>query len=573
VAYVQDVSLLAPAVELQAAYDLQASCELPASYEVVAPRGQALLSYTPAPLAVQVQSHQTLVAPVIMSVPAVSRRRLTQVETNPAPLLDEAELRPWLEAARDFELNTDFDLQNRLYGLNGHIVGLEELMATMKEESGGKRTIQALADKLMLHRLLDNLGVPQLPNVFTVDHIERANVKEVDDFVNTYLVGDDAIECVLKPTHLSNASGVLSLSKVPPDEHEQAVTFVAQHMQEYMGRKAGDHESIAMRSLIPGFVVQPKYKSVVGFDTPLELRIVVLWGKARLAVWWWGRSDSPGENPNRNAWLVRRPRRPGEISRDDHWQVIHNHVGHNPGFDKALELFERHISTMAITAEAVATAFGAPFLRIDFFVGNPRWGIRLNEVAYGCGCDYRNITDDGIIFNDAQAVSQIILEGMQVCQKCFPPEYFLSRLGMFGGSYAQSSISNLKSSLRPPLPAGALDEESELQSSRNCWDCRVPDHLCKTSRDFQDESSMALQQDQLGQVPSAGCYLSSASLEIKRSQLQGKPKRCQYMASPRVNQMHIRRPSMLRTHLLSTGLGACMYPPAIQAHRQPYPYL
>ena len=49
---------------------------------------------------------------------------------------------------------------------------------------------------------------------------------QVDDFVNTYLVGDDAIECVLKPTHLSNASGVLSLSKVPPDEHEQVPCMI-----------------------------------------------------------------------------------------------------------------------------------------------------------------------------------------------------------------------------------------------------------------------------------------------------------------------------------------------------------
>lgn len=128
-----------------------------------------------------------------------------------------------------------------------------------------------------------------------------------------------------------------------------------------------------------------------------------------------------------------------------------------------------------------------------FFVGSTKWGIRLNEVAYGCGCDYRNIAIDGAVYNDAQAVAQILSEGMQVCQKCYPPEYFLSRLGMFGPSYAQASISRLKNSLRPPLPKGALDQEAEALSTRNCLDCSVPDHLCKTLQSPCNETRVPMQ--------------------------------------------------------------------------------
>jgi len=447
-----------------------------------------------------------------------------------------------------------------------------------------------------------------------VEVLEQANLKEVDEFVNTYLVGQDAVDCVLKPTHLSNANGVLSLSAVPPHEHEQAVSFVTQHMQEYMCRKAGVHESMAMRSLHPGFIGQPKYKSVVGFETPLELRVIVLWGKARLAVWWWGRSDSPGEQPNRNAWLVRRPRVVGEISNDDDWQVIHNHLGHNPGFDKALELFERHISAMAVTAEAVAGAFGAPFLRIDFFVGNPRWGIRLNEVAYGCGCDYRNITEDGIVYNDAQAVAQIIAEGMRVSRQSYPPEHFLAKLGMFGPTYGQSSISKLKKSLRPPLPAGALDEDSELLSSRDCWDCRVPDHLCKTMRDTRDDGRVAYQCHRATSGTNAGRsspivgsgraaspnvrsmaravspnvrHLGSASCQAPSPNLRGCHRalspnlgHCRRPASPEPEFGHYRRtssPSLGRCRLVSSmrgpgqpqNVGAVVYP-VIHAARHAY---
>merc|ERR1719253_769612 len=439
----------------------------------------------------------------------------------------------------------------------------------------------------MLHRLLENLGVPQLPNVFTVDRLEQANLKEVDEFVNTYLVGPDAIECVLKPTHLSNANGVLSLSEVPPHEHEQAVNFITQHMQDYMCRKAGANESIAMRSLQPGFVGQPKYKSVVAFDTPLELRVIVLWGKARLAVWWWGRSDSPGEHPNRNAWLVRRPRRVGEISDNDDWKAIHNHIGHNPGFDKALELFERHMSAMALTSEVVATAFGAPFLRIDFFVGSPRWGIRLNEVAYGCGCDYRNLGDDGRIVSDSQAVSQIIVEGMRGCQKCYPPEYFLSRLGMFGPTYGQSSISKLKSSLRPTLPAATLCDESEHQRTCNCWDCSMSDNLCKTMKDeawmtirpslksFSPPPQVcgfrALSPNMRHSLPRdrmLQCH-SSGPADISRCGRSATPLQCHSSGPADISRCgrSVTPQAALRQHR-SCSAGRCIYPSAVQASRQ-----
>merc|ERR1712190_529355 len=105
--------------------------------------------------------------------------------------------------------------------------------------------------------------------------------------------------------------------------------------------------------------------------------------------------------------------------------------------------FRSSISVIANIAESVATAFGAPFLRTDFFVGCPKWGVRLNEVAYGCGCDYRNLAADftGRIVDDAPSVAHILQEGMSQCRRRRPAEHFLSKLGVRGPSYANSVVS------------------------------------------------------------------------------------------------------------------------------------
>merc|ERR1719183_269449 len=179
----------------------------------------------------------------------------------------------------------------------------------------------------MLHRILENLGVPQLPVLLAVEG--KVGRRAVKKFVHEHLLAaskDAHEDVVLKPTHHSNATGVLLLSQPDPSEVSQCIDYLVQHVDHFMAQKAGEHESAALRSLKPGFIAQPKYQSVVGFKTPLELRVVVLWGKARVSIWWWGREMSSGVNPGRNTWLVRRQARPGELSEDDEWEAVHQHT-------------------------------------------------------------------------------------------------------------------------------------------------------------------------------------------------------------------------------------------------------
>jgi len=140
--------------------------------------------------------------------------------------------------------------------------------------------------------------------------------------------------------------------------------------------------------------------------------------------------------------VVRQPAYEGELSDEDAWEVVHLNPNPDAAFEAVLEQFEKNIVIIAKMAEVVAHAVGAPFLRSDFFLGSPQWGVRLNEVAYGSGIDYYNIADDGTdrIVNDATMIARIIQEGMASCQKRTKAAHFLSTLGVQGPNYASMYV-------------------------------------------------------------------------------------------------------------------------------------
>eukprot|EP00435_Cladocopium_sp_Y103_P028047 s3419_g7.t1 len=380
------------------------------------------------------------VAPVA-AVPraAVAAPRLARPSVVLAPPLPKEEMNAWLAAARNFEMNTDFDVAPLLADRRRSI---QEVVDVMKVNSGGKGTIQALGDKIVLSKLLENLGIPQMPVLFST--YSKVEQQEVDSLVSSWKNEED-FDVVIKPTHLSSAAGAIFMCKSKWEKDGWNAQKLKEHMETYLQKKASESESEALKSLVPGFVVQPRYRSSVGFNFPLELRVVTLWGKARVGIWWWGRHTDP--KGRRSTWFVRKPARGGELSEDDDWEVIHEHRGGNRGFEVSLKLFKEAMPVMCTAAEAIATAVGAPFLRSDFFVGDSRWGVRLNEVAYGSGVDYRrrkekNSTSkqtkggswQGGLVDDGPAIAEILQEGFKVCQRQ-PPADFLRTLGAKNAIY------------------------------------------------------------------------------------------------------------------------------------------
>lgn len=359
-------------------------------------------------------------------------------------------------------MNTDFDLGSALSA--DKKLGIKELLNVMKAQSGGKGTIQALGDKIVLSKLLNNLSIPQMPLLYSA-HGKIINA-DVDKLVSDMEAsGDsDAYEIVVKPTHLSSGQGALVLSKSRWDKDGYTAAKLVKHMEHYLGQKAADCESEALKSLVPGFIVQPRYRSTVAFGFPLEMRIVTLWGKARMGIWWWGRKNE--KKGRRTTWLVRCPKTTGKLGPDDTWEVLHEHAGDNRGFEVALDLFKDAMSAMSQCAEEIAVAVGAPFLRSDFFVGNAKWGVRLNEVAYGSGVDYKrhrpgtgkransSARDEHV--DDGPAIAQLLQDGFSHCQR-MPPSHFLGSLGAKNADYEAPA------SPQAPSPEKQLEPHMQVE--------------------------------------------------------------------------------------------------------------
>merc|ERR1712023_246753 len=113
----------------------------------------------------------------------------------------------------------------------------------MKSESVRKSTIQAIGDKIILSRLLDNMKVPQMPLLFSTRcKATLPKVQElVDEMFKAEESGDtDAFDIVVKPTHLSNAAGALIFSKEKWIEKKYSAGKLLEHMEKYLAERAAD---------------------------------------------------------------------------------------------------------------------------------------------------------------------------------------------------------------------------------------------------------------------------------------------------------------------------------------------
>jgi len=359
----------------------------------------------------------------------------------------------------------------------------------MKKDSANRWTIQTMADKLLLNGLLENLGLPHMPMIFASRSLAKLR-ERLEVLVDKLIIATakkQPYDIIVKPTHLSSAQGVMSFNKVHAPHREDTIRQLEKHMRKYIETSANVQESAALQSLKPGFIGQPKYKSVVGFKAPLELKVCALWGKARAGVWWWGtRMAGPAQVPHRNVWIVRDPIVQGELNDNDGWEVLHNHPGGNVGWEQAVKLFKRHMPEMAALTETLATALGTPFLRADFFVGSAKWGVRLNEVAYGCGLEYRNLLREGTlmrIIDDKPAMSEILRQGMALCHRRMPPEHFLRMLGVQGTTYEDTAVVPLSA------PLTTFSSSLNMQPDHELQEYAAEENLCRSMKELPPHES------------------------------------------------------------------------------------
>merc|ERR1719324_1645087 len=96
------------------------------------------------------------------------------------------------------------------------------LMQVMKKESDGKWTIQAMADKLLLNGILENLGLPHMPMIFANRSLAKLR-ERLEVLVDKLIIATakkQPYDIIVKPTHLSSAQGVMSFNKVHAPHRE-----------------------------------------------------------------------------------------------------------------------------------------------------------------------------------------------------------------------------------------------------------------------------------------------------------------------------------------------------------------
>jgi len=198
----------------------------------------------------------------------------------------------------------------------------------------------------------------------------------------------------------------------------------------------------------------------------------------------------------------------------------------NRGFEMALRLFRKAMPAMSAAAEGIATAVGAPFLRSDFFVGNSKWGVRLNEVAYGSGVDYRQrAAGRAGLIDDGPTIAQILQEGLSLCQHR-PPVHFLSRLGATDAPYeAPEAREDGQGGRETPEPGMSVAAVSEDQR-----ETRIPEAICEM---MEEESSCPT-------LSGASCETSIHMEATRKAQATAAAQQANFRPPARIT------PSMLR---------------------------
>merc|ERR1712107_374892 len=113
------------------------------------------------------------------------------------------------------------------------------------------------------------------------------------------------------------------------------------------------------------------------------------------------------------------------------------------------------------------------------------WGVRLNEIAYGSGTDYRQQPKGfPTLVDDGPTIAWILQEGFKRCRHRYYADYFLSKLGAFGHRYETLKVARLPdwSAIGPQkqeLPEEALLGLEELEAE--CLPSPMTNAQCETA--------------------------------------------------------------------------------------------
>mmetsp|Transcript_64040 Transcript_64040/g.152723 ORF Transcript_64040/g.152723 Transcript_64040/m.152723 type:complete len:713 (-) Transcript_64040:120-2258(-) len=411
----------------------------------------------------------------------------------PIARISSQELQPWVEAAREFMMNSDFEVSADLLGPP---LDFDHLLGLVESQSSNSASHAAITDKIAMSRILSNLDLPVMPTGVSLQDAVPADFAQkqlsstspspslglqLEHFFKRELCKPDAHDWILKPSFPESGAGLIVLKagvvknmdhaaeyalKVDEKLRQILVERAARNPAEaakrgpsYAGLATGTASSSSSSSsfLRPGFLVQRKYSPEEGFKGPLELRVLTLWGKTRAGTW---RNHSA--DAKMGLWLVRRQSTTERLkpAADVAWQVIRELEAETPTIQRAAQLLQEHMPVAAIIAEHLATVLGAPILHVDFFIGHSQWGLRINKVRCNPkNTEYRRC-EPGVeyLFDDRPAIAQILQRGLATAQagERYPAKRFLQKVGAEGHNASTMHVVDLPPEEKMSAPKCAV---------------------------------------------------------------------------------------------------------------------
>jgi hypothetical protein len=197
------------------------------------------------------------------------------------------------EGAEPFELFEDFDISDMIVG-NENWKDMIEYRRQLDRPS-----VSFYVDKVARKRWLPKQGMPQAKQFvlrYGFELTESGDEKEEAEAL--YKLIPDEVDYAAKPSHHSEGVSVWLVSH---DTEKNVTSFsstarelktdktfdkmnVAKSLTKHLHAQAADDESMILRNVKPGVVIEERWVEVENFDrAPIEFNVFVIWGRVWVA--------------------------------------------------------------------------------------------------------------------------------------------------------------------------------------------------------------------------------------------------------------------------------------------------
>jgi len=204
-------------------------------------------------------------------------RRMSHLEKF-ATVFYEKEKDIFLDAAKNFELDPRFDLEDDFRNLGGDEdvakpwqLSWSKLQAIQKETIYERGGVDVFTDKILFKELVRSVGIPTQPWLYAAHESDYSPEKLLNAI-------DGQTDYIVKPSHLSWSDYQIISRKDKP------VTDFALLLQtvSYSMKKNASLGDVHYHNLEPGVIVEKLFETDVDWVRPVEAKVLCFWGRVFL---------------------------------------------------------------------------------------------------------------------------------------------------------------------------------------------------------------------------------------------------------------------------------------------------